>query len=341
MKYLFCFCLLFELVSHQVIGQVGGRRSFEFLNLPGNARISGLGGVNVSNRDADVNLFLSNPSLLQQEVHQHISLSHFLFLADITLSNLTMAYDFEKAGMFAFGLQYLNYGSFDAYDDTGLEAGQFRANEYAFTIGHSRTTGLFTMGANLKFANSNIASFQARAFLLDIGGLYKHPVEDFTVGLVIKNFGLMAREYISGAATTLPFDVQLGTTFKPEFMPFRFSITGYNFYRLGSGPSHSLNGNKEETGSVNKILNHFAFGTEVLLNKNINLRAGYNHLIRQELRLEEASGGAGFSLGFLIRIKAFEFAYSKAFYHVAGGTDYFTLTSNLGTFIKNKKEFKN
>jgi len=59
-------------------------------------------------------------------------------------------------------------------------------------------------------------------------------------------------------------------------------------------------------------------------------------LIRQELRLQETSGGAGFSYGLLVKIKAFEMAYSRALYHVAGGTNYITLTSDLSKFIIKK-----
>lgn len=335
------FLIIFlVIISDQVKGQIGGGRVLEFLNLPGNARISALGAVNVSNLDKDVNMFLSNPALLEEPVHQYASISHFLFLADVTLSTLTYGHNFGKAGNFAIGLQYLNYGKFEAYDQTGMGEGEFNANDYALTISNSRTVGSFTMGGNLKFANSYIAGLNASALLFDLGGLYKHPVQELTLGLVMKNLGFGLNNYTLGSTITLPFDVQLGITYKPEFMPLRFSVTAYNLYpeNITYGRSGSIN-NKEQLGSVDRIMRHFAFGTEILLNKNVNLRAGYNHLIRQELRMEELSGGAGLALGVLIRVKAFEIAYSKAFYHVAGGTDYFTLTSNLGSLLKNKKKF--
>jgi len=326
-------------VSNQVEGQVGGGRSMGFLNLPGTARISALGGVNVSNLDQDINMFLSNPALLEEAVHQHVSLSHFLFLADVGLSTLTYGHNFKKAGNFAVGLQYLNYGSFEAYDPTGLEDGEFHANDYAITISNSHSVGFFTLGSSLKFANSHIAGYNASALLFDLGGLYKHPDQDLSLGLVIKNLGFGLNQYTIGSEMVLPFDVQMGITFKPEFVPFRFSITAYNLHpeyenyvAVGRGGL-----NKEELGSVDRIIRHFTFGTELLLSKNVNVRAGYNHLIRKELSLDEISGGAGLSLGIMIRVKAFEIAYSKAFYHVSGGTDYFTVTTNLGTIFKSKK----
>jgi len=54
------------------------------------------------------------------------------------------------------------------------------------------------------------------------------------------------------------------------------------------------------------------------------------------LRMEETSGGAGFSTGLMFRIKAFELAYSRTFFHAAGGSNTFTMASDLGSFIKKK-----
>ncbi|MDQ3395677.1 MAG: type IX secretion system protein PorQ, partial [Bacteroidota bacterium] len=323
-----------------VKAQVGGRRALEFLNLPGNARTSALGGINVSSFDNDINMFLSNPALLHPSTHKHISLSHYLFLADITLSTLTYGHNFGKAGVFAAGLQYLNYGSFDGYDDTGLEEGEFGASDYAITLSNSRVTGNFIFGGSMKFANSNIAFYNASALLFDIGGIFRHPERDITLGMAIKNLGFGLSDYAQGSDISLPFDVQMGITFKPQFIPFRFSVTAYNLYPYRVNYQIPGRGgiNNEEPGRVDKLMRHITIGTELLLSKNVNIRAGYNHLIKQELKMEEVSGGAGLAFGILIRVKAFEIAYSKAFYHVSGGTDYITVTSNLGAFFKNKNK---
>src|SRR5690606_18191158 len=184
------------------------------------------------------------------------------------------------------------------------------------------TIGIFTLGANIKFAQSSIDAYAASAVLLDLGGIYAHPEKEFTVGMVIKNFGLVLQDYTQGSSSNLPFDVQIGTTFKPQYMPFRFSVTAYKLTRGDIAYFDSgLQGNKEAPGFVDKVFRHITLGTEILLSPNFNLRVGYNHLVRKELRLEETSGGAGFSAGFMFRIKAFEFAYARRFYHVAGGSN--------------------
>ena len=53
-------CTAFIVESTSLFAQI---KSFEFLNLPGNATLSALGGVNVSSTNQNVNFFQSNPAL--------------------------------------------------------------------------------------------------------------------------------------------------------------------------------------------------------------------------------------------------------------------------------------
>ena len=320
-------------------GQIGGQRSFEFLNVPTNARTAGLGNVNVSIKDQDVNLALQNPGLANPEMHNHISVNYILYLADLKYSSLTYAREFERLGTWTAGLQFMNYGKFDGYDPAGNPTGTFKASEFALTIGHSHQVGPFSLGANLRFASSSIAEYSASALMLDLGGVFEHPTQDFNVALVFKNLGLVLGDYTGGSNSTLPFDIQIGTSFKPEHMPIRFSATIYNLHQGDIAyfdPSGDGEPGKEEPGTIDKIFRHFVFGAEILLSENFQVRAGYNHLIRRELRLQQTSGGAGLTFGFMFRVKSFELAYTRALYNVAGGANYFTLSSNLNSFFKNK-----
>lgn len=282
-------------------------------------------------------MFLVNPALLVDDVHLRASISYVDYLADIRYTSLAYAQKMEKVGMWGVGLQYFDYGDFVGFDEAGNEAADFRARDFAAIISHSRTVGVFTLGASLKWAQSYLGTYTASAVLLDIGGTYKHPEKKLTVGLTIKNAGIVVNAFTDGADSKLPFDVQIGTTFQPEHMPIRFSITAYNLSRGDIAYyDSSLRNNQDEPGAVDKVLRHAAIGAEVLLSKNVNLRFGYNHLVRKELRLEETSGGAGFSMGLMFRVKSFELAYSRSFYHVAGGSNVFTLASDLSTYIKKK-----
>lgn len=336
MRYFLLLWLCFSGGSN-LWGQTGGTKGFLFLNNPPTARVAALSGVNITSQDEDVNMFLSNPALLHKDLHLHASINYIDYLADIQYTSLAYAHNFEKAGVWGIGLQYFDYGEFEGFDEAGNEAADFNARDFAAIISHSRTIGVFTLGANIKWAQSHIGSYTSSAVLIDIGGTYKHPEKNFTVGLTFKNAGFVVKEYVDGEDSDLPFDVQIGSTFKPEHMPFRFTVSAYNLSRGDiTYYDPSLPNNQDEPGIVDKVLRHVTIGTEVLLSKNFNLRFGYNHLVRKDLRLEETSGGAGFSMGLMFRIKAFELAYSRSFFHVAGGTNTFSLASDLSTFIKKK-----
>lgn len=335
-KVLYCL-MIFVGVTHESYGQVGGEQGFGFLRIPTTARVAALGGVNITAQDKDVNMFLANPALLSEELHKHASINYLDYLADIQYSSAAYAHHWEKTGTWGVALQYMNYGAFEGLDEAGNEAADFKARDYAFTISHSHTIGVFTFGGNLKLAQSLIDRYTAAALSVDLGGIYKHPEKELVVGLTIKHLGITVQDYLESSHTGLPLDVQIGTTFKPEHMPVRFTFTAYNLTQENIAYYDPfLDNNQEAPGFVDKVFRHLVIGTEILLSQHVNLRAGYNHLVRKEMKMEKASGGAGFSLGLMVRVKAFEFAYAKRFYHVAGGSNSFTLSSDLGKIIRNK-----
>jgi len=340
LKHSFLYlALLFTLLIQGLpcFGQLGGEKSFEFLNLPSHAKLAGLGGVNIT--AADPNMFLSNPALISRDYDRHLAVNYLNYVADINLTSAVYSHDFDRLGLFSFGIQYLNYGEFQGFDASGLPTNDFNAKEFALTIGKSHSVGNFTMGANMKWVGSAIENQNASALLFDLGGAYIHPEKELTASLLIKNIGFRLADYTGTASSELPADLQVGLTFKPQYMPFRFSVTGYNLFRdldyLDDTGNSSFN---EDPGTFNKIFRRITIGTELIFSENFQLRAGYNHQIRQELRLEERPGGAGFSFGFMFRVKAFEFAYTYAPYHVAGAGNYFTVISNFSKMFKIKRK---
>ena len=324
-----------------VFGQIGGERSFEFINLPSNARTAALGGTTVSSTENRVENFLTNPALLDSVESGSIAFSYLGFLAGIGLSNLSYAQQIKNAGVFGFGLQYMSFGSIEGFDAAGFEEGSFNANEFAFAVGYSHRVSAFALGGNIKIASSGIESYRATAMLFDLGGLFEHPTQDLAIGLNFKNIGFYVSDYTRTTNGDLPFDVQLGLTFKPRYMPVRFSIAAYNLYRgdlTFLNPESDIVLVNQSAGTFDKVFRHFNIGAEFLISKNIHLRTGYNHLIRKELRIDSKSGGAGFSFGLLARIKRFELAYTRAIYHVAGGGNHITIGTNLNTIIKKKSK---
>ena len=333
--------LMMCLLPFGASAQLGGQLAFEFLNLPGNARLAALGGVNLTSGWKDPGMLNANPALLNPEWHHQFTLNRLGYFADIGQTSLTYARELKTAGTWAVNLTFLDYGDIQSFDEDGFLNGEFSVSEFSFGISHSMGFGPFRAGATLKLAVSDLAAFRASSLLFDLGGVFRHPEQDLTVGLAVKNLGLLLSDYTEDNESQLPLDVQLGVTYKPQFMPFRFSVTARNLNRTDAvffdPAGNSLIGLTEEPGLSEEIFRRLVFATELLISDNFQLRMGYNHLLRQELRLENASGGAGFSFGFMLKIKRFEFSYGRALYHAAGGSNTIQLVTDLSGLIKKKK----
>lgn len=338
--------IMFSLSISFSFGQIGGLRAFEFLETPNHARVAGLGTVNVSSNAGDVNMIWQNPALLNSEMDGQVSFSINPYFADVYNSQITYAQKFENLGIFSFGVSYFHYGQFEGFDNTGGKTEDFNASDYAIQVSHSREDGVFRYGASLKFVANQISGFNQSAILTDLGGAFVHPDEELSLGLVIKNLGFFTSQFVD-EERNLPFDVQLGGTYKPEFMPFRFSLTLNRLYQYDlSYFDESLlsdddsvvftDVNNNPPSTFDKIFQHVTIGTEIILGKNVNLRAGYNHLIRQSLRAEQVGGAGGFTFGIYVQTKRFNMAYSNAIYQAGGLAHFITLGSNLKEFVKKK-----
>jgi hypothetical protein len=325
--------------------QLGGRASYQFLNVPVNSRVAGLGGINVSQPGVDVNLITQNPATLSDTLRNNLSINYLPYLADINATMVNYAFNAGNTGLWGVGMRYFNYGTFSGADLAGNSTGDFKSKEYVFSVAKAHTVNHFTLGASLNMAFSQIGAYNSAALLADLGGIFKHPEKDWAIGLVFKNLGVPFKKYVKGETVDLPADVQLGTSFKPEHMPVRMSLTAHHLHKwdiVYDNPNQKtkvdLNGNviKERVSFGSKLLCHFAVGAEFLMSKNFQLRAGYNFLRRKELVEESRSGGAGLSLGGMIRIKYFEFAYTRSFYYIGTGTNHFTLTTDFNRILKKR-----
>ena len=322
---------MLAMAALQTFAQQPGTTAYSFLNLPYGAKLGGVGGVNVSLLANDPNLFLSNPALASDSLANRPTVNFTTFPTGIGFSSATYSRSFGKAGLWSAGVQYLSYGKIDSYDATGVATGSFTPKDYAVTISHVRSANNFRFGASLKVVGSDIAGYRGSAALLDMGGLFVHPNQRFTVGLSIKNFGFEWQHQSDVVDTQLPFDVQAGASIKPEHMPFRFSLTLHHLYQWDlTQPNETLT-----NAFADNLMRHVVIGGEFLLNKHINVLFGYNHLRRRELRLESSVGFSGFSIGMDIKARAFELVYAYGGYHVAGNANMFTLSINLNEMIKN------
>lgn len=325
--------------------QLGGRTVFPFLDLPPSAHLAALGGMSVSARTDDPTMLYGNPALLNADMDGRLALSYVAYLADIKQSTAAYVFNTQKAGRFGVGITYFNYGSFESYDPAGNSLGTFGVNEYTVGVTDSYTKGKFTFGATTKLAVSSIAGSRSLAGVADAGVVYKHPTADFTAGLAVKNAGYQFSPYPGTDRGRLPLDVQIGATVKPEHMPLRLSLTAHHLQQWdiqyldpnARGTLDASGNEKKATKSFgDNLARHFTASAALILGKGLQLRAGYNHLQRRELRLDNTSGSAGLSLGVMLKISTFQIDYTHATLQAAGSSEYFTISRSLDSLFKKK-----
>jgi hypothetical protein len=331
-KRLFICCIVF-FVAFPAWAQWGGKKSFEFLNVPAHARLAALGGVNVSLADSDINFLFSNPALVSDSLAGSAAAGYTFYIADVGQSAFAYAHDFKKIGTLSFGVQHMGYGELMGYDETGLELGTFQSGETALVVGKSHQVSNFRIGVNLKSVFSNIAGYRASAVMFDLGGVFIHPRQDLKVGLVLRNLGFVFSEYSETSQTKVPFDVQAGISFKPEHMPVRISLTAYN---LSSNAAYdNPDDATDDVSSFGKIMQHVNVGAELLIHRNVNVLLGYNILRQAELKTD--NGGNGFTAGASVKIKAFDFVFSRSAYSAGNASYAFTLIGDLNKMIFKKR----
>lgn len=347
---LFTVIVLYVLLNSftSSICQVGGK-AFQFLDMTNSARVAALGGKSVAIYDDDLNIAYYNPSIVSEGMSNHFVLNYVNYFAGINYGYASYARSIDKIGNFAAGIHYLNYGSFIGADENGMKTSDFHAAEYAFNLIYSRKIdSLIHIGVNLKPVYSNLESYSSFAIAVDAGITYHNPDRLFTASLVIRNLGTQITTYYpNGDYESLPLDITIGISQSLKHAPFKFYIIADHLekfdltYTTEQDKQDRLNAftgddNKENKFDVtmDKVMRHFIFGTELSITKNLMLRFGYNYRRRQEMKISNKPGTVGFSWGLGIKISKFHISYGRSAFHVTGSPNYFSLSMNLSEFYQ-------
>lgn len=325
--------------------QIGGTATWTFLSLTNSARIAALGGKNVALNDGDLNLAFQNPALLSDSCHNNLVLNYVNEFAGLNYGYASYARHIKRIGNFATGIHYINYGTFTAADETGTITGQFKAAEYAMLLMYSYPIdSCWTVGITVKPVYSQLERYQALGAATDLGVSYTSRNQLFTAGLAVRNLGYQFKGYYATQHEPLPFEIIAGVSQKLSHAPFRFSFTAQQLQRLdltytnindqsdnSTTTDNTQKKNKVEV-ATDKVLRHMILGVEFIPVKSFYVSLGYNYQRRKEMTIEDKTGMVGFSWGFGIRIKRFHLSYSRSAWHLAGGTDNFSISTNLSEF---------
>lgn len=346
-QILWVFVLL--LMTGGVKAQLGGKGNFGVLSTPQSALVTGIGGQNVSLVSDDPSLQLSNPALLNKNMHNRLGLTYTPWFAYNNFNTFYASHIQDKGLTWGGGLLYNNYGTFKGYDPGGNPDADFQASDFVATAGVAQMRGNFSLGANLKLIGSNIAAYSAYGAAIDLGAAFVHPKKELRIGLVVKNIGFGFKNYTDNSTRIqMPLDVQAGITYKLAHMPLRFSVTTHSLnvwdvtYQnpnpfASNDPATRSSTTEESKPLFDQLARRVVLGGEFLLGKGFNIRVGYNHLINRELKQELAGGASGLSLGAMARIKAFEISYTQAWYHAQGSTGVISIVMDMQRLAGTKK----
>jgi len=325
------------LINHLALAQQGDN-TYQFLQLPNSARTAGLGGINISLDDNDLSLSYHNPALLSDTLDKTVTFNYINYMTDINYGYSAFAKDFDHLGTFAAGLFYLDYGDFVETDIYGNTVGSFVVKEYALNLMWSRRINpQLRLGANLKPVYSVMESYTSYGIALDLGLQYMNANELFRAGFAIKNMGYQIKTYTSNNQEDLPFEILLGFSQKLAHAPFRASATYRHIQQFDIG--YDVEDSSSSTAEVSSpnfaqlFMRHWVFGLEFIPSDNFYLMLGYNTQRRSELSIEGNGGLVGYSWGAGLKISKFNISYSSARYHLAGRTNFFSISTNLNRFM--------
>ena len=340
-------CPLFVLISVLGFGQSGGVNTLDFLQLVQPARISAIGGANLSVFDGDANMTGFNPGLLNGQMHDKVALNFVDYFAGINYGNVSYTYGIDTVvdRVAQVNLMNANYGTMQYADATGqLTGGSFTANDAVLNLSYAQQLSKqIRGGVTMKFIYSAIESYQACGVACDLGASYYNEEKELSMGFSVLNIGPNISYSDNGARESLPTQVLFGISKKLKYAPFRLSVTFENLQKWDltvqnpnlTPQTDPLTGELipvKQPGFLDKAMRHVVIGGEILLTKNFHIRTGFNYRRMRELSLAARPGLVGMSLGLGFRINRFHLSYARSSYHRAGGTNSISILTRIGDF---------
>ncbi len=335
-KILFSFFLFITTLAS---AQIGGRYTYQFLNLISSPRQAALGGKVITNYDKDVNQALFNPATINYTMDNQLSVNYVNYLGDVNYGSAAYAYTWDRrVQTFHAGVTYVSYGQFDGYDEEGNATGSFTGNEVALSMGYAYNIPWtdIHIGASAKFINSKLEQYNSFGGAVDLGIMYINEELEFNVALVARNLGLQFTTY-AGVQEQLPFELILGLSQKLEHVPIRWHVTFENLQEWNiafANPNRaeqSIEGGvtEEKVTFFKNLIRRTIVGMELFPDKGFNIRLGYNFRRGEELKIIDQRNFSGITAGFGLRINKLKFDYTYARYAIAANTSMFGVTINL------------
>lgn len=295
-----------------------GNAVYNFLELPYSAKITALGGVNISSLGSDLGQAMYNPSLLTPDMGNQIHLGIKPFYAGIQQYDFNGVNYWDKQNItWSYGVHFMDYGNIKMTDYAGNEIGTMHPNDYMIQLAASTNyIEHFSIGTSIKYINSNYGLYKSSGVALDIALKYVSPSKLSQASLLVRNIGTQLGN--ENNKQELPFNLILGWTKKLEYAPVQFSITADRlsvWNNLYYDPVYAnIQGDKPPT-SLQNAFNHLTLSSELFIGDQFAIDLGYNFIRRYDLNVQNQSNGLnGFSTGLGLKLDRMQVDYGTSFF---------------------------
>lgn len=290
--------------------------TFQFLRLPSSSHAAALGGDNTSIVEDDATLAFHNPALLTNTSSSTLSLSYMSYLQRTNIASASYNMLVGERSELAFGVHYLDFGSIKNTDNEGNIIGNFSAKDMALmTIYSFDFSDRLTGGVTGKFVYSNYEQIYSLALGVDLGVNYYNPESLLSVSVVARNLGGQVKTF-DGIHEALPFNFLIGMSKELAHAPIRLSLTLTDLDKWHSEDFY----NSDDDSWKEILLKHFIIGADIFPTSNTYISAGYNLLLRSELKNSTRRSLEGFSIGAGLQVRSIKAGVSYGMYHIAASS---------------------
>lgn len=308
------------------------------MNISSSSRIYGLGGVNITMVNDQIQDIDQNPALLGPEMSGQVSVNYMHYLGGSNFAGARYGHSAGERGAWAATIQYFGYGSIKEVLPDGSVIGTFSPKDMYFGGSYSHDiTDRLRGGINLKFLYSGYAEYTAFALATDLGINYFDDERNLSLSVVLANVGGQVKRFTE-TYERLPFDVRLGWSQSFGNFPIRFSVTAWNltkwslpYYDPGDGSASSQPQLKSSFAS--NLFRHLVFGADLISNRNFYIGLGYNYKMRTDMATYSRNFISGWSLAAGLNVKAFNLGIAFAQPHTGGTTFMVNLTMSLNDLL--------
>ena len=325
--------------------QVAGLNTLSLLKMPSSARTAALGVDFMSiYSPLDINVGLDNPSLIGSQYNRRFTVNYVGLFSGSNFGSVAYGLKTKLPGTFLFGFHFNSYGQFDGYDEEEMPQGTFYASDIALSAAWAlEVDSNISVGVSLMPILSQYESYTAIAFATNVAGSYISDDKRFAATIQARNIGTQVATF-DGTREALPFDLCATMSYKASRAPFRlfFEMNHLTRWHLNyDDPLQPETTTDPYTGEpieqpwyhgvttvMDEVARHAMIGLEADIKEVFYIRLGYRYRQNTEMGADDRTSinFSGFTYGFGLRTKKFEFGFARRNYHLGQAPNYITLS---------------